>query len=660
MRCRNPRIRTAAARAFRKAAFFAATLWIMSGALAMSLEKGPAASEAGLHLVPAPLEAHTLPGEFVVDANAYVLVPAGNTGIASTGQYLAALFQETAGVAPAVLAGKKPAAGTRTISLALDKKLKKLGDEGYELRVDETSIRISAFRNAGLFYGVQTLGQLVTAEGRVPCVRISDKPRYAWRGMLLDCCRHFMSVDFIKRYIDLLARHKMNVFHWHLTEDQGWRLEIKRYPRLTEIGAWRDEAGKRYGGFYTQEDVKDIIAYAASRHVTVLPEIEMPGHAVAALAAYPEYSCTGKPISVESNWGIFPDVFCAGKDKTFEFLEGVLDEVCSLFPSTFVHIGGDEVPKHYWKTCPDCQQRIRAEGLKDENELQGYFTNRVEKILQKKGKQIIGWDEILEGGVTQTAVVQSWRGLEGAVEGTRLGNRVIVSPWTGTYFLCPQVKEEVRANFRTLNSLEFVYSVDITPKELTPLQAASVLGGECCMWNEYTWQFEVDPQIFPRLCALSEVLWSPREKRDYGDFSRRMETHYGRLDRLGVDYHRPETRVGEWTSSDLSRLFVQLWWDVTPHIRKDGVYRFSFVQNEGNDNMFIERVALFEDGREIAALRLLNRSQVDMFMKYPLRVTNAKPGAVYTLRASVVGSQDKMHSAGTVWLRYFRDTGVDF
>jgi hexosaminidase len=510
-----------------------------------------------------------------------------------------------------------------------------------------------------LFYGIQTLRQLLSGTAPVPCAEIEDKPRFGWRGMLLDCGRHFMSLALVKRYIDLLAYHKMNVFHWHLTEDQGWRLEIKRYPRLTEVGAWRTQNGKKYGGFYTQEQVKEVVAYAKTRYVTVVPEVEMPGHSVAVLAAYPEYSCTGRPIAVETHWGVFNDVLCPGKETTFEFVQNILDEVCALFPSTYIHIGGDECPKYYWKTCPNCQARIKAEGLKDENELQGYFTRRIDEYMLSKGRHIIGWDEILEGGVSKTAVVQSWRGLAGAVAAAKQGNAVISSPWDGTYFYCPQVAEEVRINYRTLNSLEKAYAFEPVPPEITPRQASLIMGGECCMWAEYTQEFEVDPQMFPRLSAFAEAIWSPAGAKNFADFSTRLGKHWSRLDALGVDYHRPEVKVGEWKEDEASRLWAQWWWDVTPYISKDGIYRFNFVQNKGDDELLFQWVALFEDGREVSRFAELNRSQTDGFAKYALRLTTPKPGAKYTLRVSVSSNKDRAKSAGSVWLRYFTYNGID-
>jgi hexosaminidase len=628
-------------------------LWSVAG-------KGrPNPAESGLAIIPRPEKLTARPGVFDIMQKPEILVRSQEEEVAALAAYLALTWKDSVGYLPKVSRSKGEVRSPARITLEISRSSERLGAEGYRLRIRPRSIEISALKPAGLFYGIQTLRQLMTGNPKISCVEIEDRPRFAWRGMLLDCCRHFMSIDTVKRYIDLLAYHKMNAFHWHLTEDQGWRLEIKRYPRLTEIGAWRTLNGKRYGGYYTQMEVKDVLAYAKSRYVSVVPEIEMPGHSVAALAAYPEYSCTGKPIAVETHWGIFNDVFCPGKEATFEFLQNILDEICELFPSTYIHIGGDECPKYNWKTCPDCQRRIRAEGLKDEDELQGYFTRRIDKYMQTKGRRIIGWDEILEGGVSRTAVVQSWRGLEGAVAAARQGNPVVSSPWDGTYFYCPQVPQEVRINYRTLNSLDKAYAFDPVPTELSADQDSLIMGGECCLWAEYTQEFEVDPQMFPRLCAFAEAVWSPLTAKDYQNFLGRLEKHYPRLNELGVDYHKPEVRVGEWKEGEVGRLWTQLWWDVTPNVTQDGIYRINFVQNSGDDEIVFQSVALFEDGREISRFTELNRSQTDGFSKYPLRVKQFKPGAVYTLRASVVSGKDKARSAGTVWLRYFKDNGID-
>jgi hexosaminidase len=326
-----------------------------------------------------------------------------------------------------------------------------LGDEGYQIKVDKNRVEISANAPAGIFYGFQTLKQLMPLSAEadkvaIPALEIEDQPRFTWRGNLLDVARHFFPVSFLKEYIDILASYKLNVLQLHLTDDQGWRIEIENYPELIEISHWRDETlkghsrspneydGRGYGGFYTQNQVREIVKYAAERYITVIPEIEMPGHATAALAAYHNLGCTGGPYKVETKWGIFKDVFCAGNEETFEFLQNVIDEVMCMFPSNFIHIGGDEVPKDRWKECPKCQARIKEEGLRDEHGLQSYFINRMDKYLTSKGRRLIGWDEILDGGLAPGATVMSWRGIEGGVSAAKMGHDVVMSPATHLYF----------------------------------------------------------------------------------------------------------------------------------------------------------------------------------------------------------------------------------
>lgn len=412
------------------------------------------------------------------------------------------------------------------------------GKEGYSLVINQFNVIIEANELNGLFYGIQTLRQLfdehinsvAKVEGidwEIPAVVILDKPEFVWRGLNLDCCRHFMDKEFVKRYIDLLAYHKFNTLHWHLTEDQAWRIEIKKYPELTKKGAFRTyDDGSVYGGFYTQEDIKEVVEYAASRFVTVVPEIEMPGHSTAAISCYPEISCTGGPFEVGTFWGIYYDVYCAGNEKTFQFLEDVISEVVELFPGKYIHIGGDEVPKKRWENCPKCQERIKTENLKDEHELQSYFVTRMEKFINSKGKQIIGWDEILEGGLAPEATVQSWRGVQGAIDASKQGHDVIVSPWSHCYFDLPLDQTDMQK----------VYSFDPVPPELTEEERKHVLGSEGNMWAEYAPQELIDDRLFPRMLALSEVVWTYPAERNYEEFRQRVQNHYARLDLLGVKY----------------------------------------------------------------------------------------------------------------------------
>jgi hexosaminidase len=415
--------------------------------------------------------------------------------------------------------------------------------EAYELAVTSTGVRIRAPSAAGAFWGVQSLRQLLPPDiergvrrssWRIPAANIADRPRFAWRGSMLDAGRHFFPVASVKRQIDLLALLKMNVFHWHLTEDQGWRLEINQYPRLTSVGAWRTETdGTRYGGFYTQAEVRDVVEYARQRHVTIVPEIEMPGHSTAALVAYPEFSCTGASKEVPATWGVFEDVYCPGKEETFRFLENVLDEVMALFPSKVIHIGGDEVPKDHWKACASCQKRMQAEGLKDERELQSYFIKRIDTYVRSKEREITGWDEILEGGLAPGAAVQVWRDIEHARTTVKLGNRAVSSPTSHAYL--NRSPAEL--------SLSRVYEFNPVPDGLTAEEAARIAGGEATFWSEGIDDANFDAMAFPRIAAMAEALWSGQPGVFAGFKARLDRAFYQRLTALGVSYGPEDQRL---------------------------------------------------------------------------------------------------------------------
>jgi len=424
----------------------------------------------------------------------------------------------------------------------------------YRLNVTPKGIIINAEFDEGAFYGVQTLRQLLPLEAEqhqlklpytMSTMLVSDAARFPHRGLLLDCCRHFMSVDFVKKYIDALAFYKMNVLHWHLTEDQGWRIQIDKYPLLTQTGAWRTEKdGSKYGGFYTKEQIREVVAYASSRHVTIIPEIELPGHSTAAIAAYPALSCTHEKIEVENDWGVFKDIYCAGDEYTFEFLENVLTEVCELFPSPYIHIGGDEAPKFRWEHCEKCQHRMKQEQLKDEAELQTYFIERIAAFLATKGKRIIGWDEILEGGIPADAMIQSWRGMEGGEHAAKAAHDVVMSPTSHCYF-------DYGLN---ATDLKEVYNFNPIPASLSVAESKYIRGGECNMWTEHAPQELVDGKVFPRLLALAEVLWTYPEQRNYDAFYARVEKHYAILKAMKVDAGYPTVpidvivRRGEYSS----------------------------------------------------------------------------------------------------------------
>ncbi|MFC1224157.1 family 20 glycosylhydrolase [Pedobacter sp. BG31] len=425
------------------------------------------------------------------------------------------------------------------INLMVDTQLN-LKSEGYLLDVSQQNVTIKAIDEKGLFYGLQSLVQLIRKKGRiitVPAYHIQDEPRFAYRGMHLDVARHLFSVQSIKKWLDLLAFYKINTFHWHLTDDQGWRIEIKKYPLLQSVSAYRNETlighkradphhfdGKRYGGYYTQEEVKDIVAYASARQITTIPEIEMPGHAQAVLAAYPQLGCTGGPYQTATYWGVFEDVFCAGNEETFHFLEGVLDEVIPLFPSAYIHIGGDECPKNRWHNCPKCQKRIKAEQLKDEHELQAYFIARIERYLNAKGKKIIGWDEILEGGLAPDATVMSWRGLEGGIAAARLKHDVIMTPekflYLDYYQSLNKTEQTAAGGYLPLKK---VYDYEPMPAELNSEEQQYIKGVQANVWSEYLSDAsKAEYMIFPRLIALAETAWSRKENKLYTDFLARL------------------------------------------------------------------------------------------------------------------------------------------
>jgi len=427
-------------------------------------------------------------------------------------------------------------------------------NEYYKLDASASGVIISG-DPAGVFYGTQTLVQLISGvqEHKLTHARIEDYPRFRWRGMHLDVARHFRSVDFVKKYIDLMARFKMNTFHWHLTEDQGWRIEIKAYPKLTEVGAWRKETmvaknfnpyigdGIPHGGFYTQDEIRDVVAYAAKRHITVVPEIEMPGHALAALAAYPEFACTPGPFEVATTWGVFEDVFCP-TENTFVFLETVLDEVLALFPSKYIHIGGDEVPKRRWKESAEAQAIIKREGLKNEDELQSWFIKRIEKFLNNRDRLLIGWDEILEGGLAPNAAVMSWRGEAGGIEAANDGHNVVMTPSFALYFDHYQAEPSREPlAIGGFSPIEKVYAYEPIPESLDASRAHHVMGAQANVWTEYMKTAEhVEYMVFPRLMALAERVWSPVTQRDFNHFLVRLRPQYHILDQLNVNYRIPD------------------------------------------------------------------------------------------------------------------------
>ena len=444
--------------------------------------------------------------------------------------------------------------GKRNIVLIEDASM---DTEAYDLNIEADRVTLRG-STAGLFYGIQTLQQLFYVDNGVlllPQVEIKDKPRFSYRGVMLDVGRYFYSLDYLKEFIDLMAHYKLNTFHWHLTDDGGWRIEIKKYPQLTQRGAWRystqfgpdgakDQDGIPHGGYYTQEQVKDLVAYAAERHISIVPEIEMPGHSMAALSVFPELSCNGTPLTIPVSWGIRDDIFCAGNDSVFTFLEDVLSEIVELFPGEYVHIGGDEAPKARWKNCSKCQLRIKEEGLKDEYALQSYFIHRIESFLTKKGKKMIGWDEILEGGLSPNATVMSWRGEEGGIAAAVQHHDVIMSPnnylYLDYYQTDDRSAEPLAAWWGPTVTLEKIYSYEPCTPRLTKEQQKYIKGVQGNIWCEYIHsENKVYYMGYPRMLALAEIGWSP-EGKNYADFLLRLPSCLAALDRKGITFRIPE------------------------------------------------------------------------------------------------------------------------
>ncbi|MBT33390.1 MAG: beta-N-acetylglucosaminidase [Thalassobius sp.] len=513
-------------------------------------------------IIPEPASLTKGSGSFEINNSTKIYFQAGNEELGKIAKTLASTFEKAAGISIQVEESANATDVTEnSILLTTEGADAALGDEGYTLEVTTTGVIAKATQPAGIFYAMQSIKQLLPPEiestkkvdgisWRLPVVTVKDTPRFAWRGMHLDVSRHMSSVDFVKKYIDNMAMHKLNTFHWHLTDDQGWRIEIKKYPKLTEIGAWRDETlighagateydGKRYGGFYTQEEIKEVVAYAKERYITVVPEIEMPGHATAAVAAYPELGVTGNRPDVVKEWGVFLDIYGV-QDETFEFLENVLLEVFELFPSKYIHIGGDEAWKDQWDADPKVQAKIKELGLKDSHELQSWFITRMEKFINENGRQIIGWDEILEGGLAPNAAVMSWRGEEGGIAAAKQKHYVVMTPGSHVYFDHFQGDSKFEPlQIGGYTPLEKVYSYNPTPDTLTAEEKKYILGAQANVWSEYLPTAEkIEYVVFPRMAALSEVVWSPLDKKSWEAFKEKMPDQLKRYEYRGINYSK--------------------------------------------------------------------------------------------------------------------------
>ncbi|MBS1639837.1 MAG: family 20 glycosylhydrolase [Bacteroidetes bacterium] len=533
-------------------------------------------SQENIAIIPKPVSVVMHDGNFVIDAKTSILYNTSNKEIANAIHFFTSSIKEISGIDL-----KKNQHQEKSINFQI-KQIPNIGKEGYQLQITPTNITIAANSNAGIVYAIQSILQLLpgvrtNAILKLPCLTIEDYPRFEWRGMHLDVSRHFFSPEIVKEYINLMARYKMNVFHWHLVDDQGWRIEIKKYPKLTSVGAWRVDYtnlvwGSRpqakpnddatYGGYYTQDQIKEIVAYAAERNITIVPEIEMPGHVASAIAAYPELSCSQKfqlPLT-GGNYTNISSNYCAGNDSVFTFLQNVLTEVMQLFPSKYIHVGGDEVDKTPWKNCVKCQNRIKQEGLKNEEELQSYFMKRIEKFIISKNRKMIGWDEILEGGLAPEATVMSWRGEAGGIEAAKQKHNVVMTPGTPCYFDHYQTGPEGEPlAIGGMNTLKTVYDYEPISKELNDENKKYVLGAQANLWTEFITTAEhVEYMVLPRMLALAEVLWSKKDAKDWIDFNRRLQPSFKYFDEKGFHYSKGNFNVEIKPTSINNKLSVTL------------------------------------------------------------------------------------------------------
>ena len=506
---------------------------------------------ADYNVIPLPQEVTlTQKGAFVLTGATPIVYPVGDEQLKNDAQFLSDYIADVTALRLTTTSAKVKNA----ITLRLNKKVQ--SKEGYVITVDKKGVVIEGATAAGVFYGVQTLRKSIPVdksltEVTLPAVMLKDAPRFGYRGVMLDCARHYFPVKFVKQFIDLIAMHNMNVFHWHLTDDQGWRIEVKKYPGLAKIGSVREKTvlghnsdvfdDTPYGGYYTQEEAREIVKYAADRFITVIPEIDMPGHMIAALAAYPDMGCTGGPYKVSPIWGIMPDVLCLGNEKTYQFCEDVLSEMMDIFPSEYIHLGGDETPNVRWKECPKCKALMAKENLTP-GKLQGYFTNRIEKFVNSKGRRIIGWDEILDGDINQSATIMSWRGTAPGARGAKMGHDVIMSPSSHVYFDYYQTRQGESQWEEPLLiggnlPIERTYSLEPVPEGADAETASHIIGVQGNLWTEYiAGPSLAEYQVLPRMGALSEVQWRPQGQKDFENYKMRQTKMLKLYDAYGLVY----------------------------------------------------------------------------------------------------------------------------
>jgi hexosaminidase len=644
-------------------------LWLFLGASATCAQDTLAAPA----IIPQPSAMEVDAGVFLLGPKTEIWVEANKPNARRIGESLSAVLSKATGYQVPVRNSERSSPPRGHILLLL-KETGSLGPEGYDLTIRPDGIQIQADAPSGLFYGVQTLRQMLPAEPRrtgltLPCLKIQDKPRFRWRGLMLDNSRTFLSMDYLERSVDRMALYKLNILHLHLTDDQGWRLEIKKYPKLTSIGSRFDARTGGGGGYYTQEEMRNLVQYASARNITIVPEIEMPGHSVEVLTAYPDLAC---PYPARPPLEIVPwkDMFgghphhtvplCAGNERVYQVYQDILSEVIGLFPSEFIHLGGDEVPKEAWKQCPRCQARMKAEGLKDENELQSYFIKRMARFVAEKGRRAIGWDEILEGGLAPGAAVMSWRGIEGGIAAAKMGHDVVMTPSSHCYLDYSVLRLPV----------ERVYSYEAIPAELNGQLAERVIGVQGSMWTHLaTNDKATDYQIYPRLLALAEVAWSPAAGRNWPEFDSRLAGHLKRLETLGIKYYNPAAyaaaiKIGSWQAQELEGESPHvLEWDVTRLVNKPGEYEVQIrgdasgpsgqgttQQSRGQRRaVFVQSIALLEDGQEISREMLPGSVSAGNFQPAWVKLANRKPGAAYAIRTVVTGVPGN-DVTGSVWL----------
>lgn len=640
-----------------------------SAAKVKSAPVKPAAPEISLpiQIIPQPVAVTPGKGSFVLTAHTQIVAAASAQALAE--QLRDYLRPATGFPFPIVRAP-----GPSSVTLAIDHSLKRLGPEGYRLEIARTGIRIRAFNPAGIFYGIQSLRQLLPAdlmrrtpvEGvrwAVPVAVIEDTPRFSWRGSHLDVARHFMPKEFVLKFLDLMALHKLNVLHWHLVDDQGWRIEIKKYPRLSLVGGKTDyttfnpvqpmeAASLPQGGYYTQDDIREVVRYAAQRFITVVPEIEMPGHSAAAITAYPSL---GNKLEIEQGGGDTSFMTFSGMhqaadsnynvdDSTIHVLQDVLTEVLALFPSKFIHIGGDEVDKRPWHYNPKAQARMHELGLKDENELQSWFVRQMDQFLAAHNRRLVGWDEILEGGLAPGATVMSWRGIDGGIAAAKAGHDVVMTPESSTYldhyqWIAPRLEPLGIGGFLPL---ENIYNFEPIPPTLTPVETQHVLGGQAQLWSEFIPQSkQMEYLAYPRLSALAEAVWSPSAKKNFADFSARLKPDTDRLRILDVNF-RPVTPLPapatHWVVGEAAAAFTEREWEISSALASPGQYDVVFFQTGGHGQMEIEWIELRENGTSIQ--RITRPGSTDPRLRsndYLFGLPGYHAGSHYTIRASVRG-----------------------